>query len=438
MEGKAMKSRCSSRFSFFLLLTGFLASSLHAEPVPLKRAVELALSHATAGAAAAADEQRALASYHEARNQYLPQLVVGSGLGASWGFPLSLEGSAPSLLNVNSQSALFNPALRDFVRAARSEWSASKLQTKDQRNQVIQDTVLAYVELDKWQALLAHLQQDEADARKMEELVEARIQEGVDSKLEQSKARLNTARARLRVAQARGSMDILRTRLSQLTGVPAATFETVKDSIPTLPEIQQSDDLSSKAVQSSPAVQAATTKEQAQVFRARGEHRALLPTVDFAAQYALLSRYNNYDEFYNAFQRHNATVGVALRFPFLNFSQRARAQAADAQVVRAKKDSEAARNQVSEETLRLQRSVEQLAAAREVADLENQVAQATLDTVKVQMDSGNSTVHDLGNARLQANERFTTLQDAEFELEKARILLLRATGGLEDWATGSR
>src|SRR5476649_2868259 len=127
----------------FLLLV-FLAITAAAEPLPLKRAVELALSHSTTASSAAADEQRALASYHEARNQYIPQVVAGAGLGASYGFPLSLEGAAPSLFNLNSQSALYNPALHEFVRAAKTDWQASTLQGKDQRNQVIQDTVLTY------------------------------------------------------------------------------------------------------------------------------------------------------------------------------------------------------------------------------------------------------------------------------------------------------
>ncbi len=104
-----------------------------------------------------ADEQRVFASYREARNQYIPQLVVGSGLGKSWGFPLSLEGSAPSILNVNSQSTIFNPSIRDFVRAAKTDWSAATAQTKDQRNQVIQDTVLSYAELAKWETLVSSL-----------------------------------------------------------------------------------------------------------------------------------------------------------------------------------------------------------------------------------------------------------------------------------------
>src|SRR5208282_5573108 len=111
----------SSFKQFFLAWMGCLivAGQATAEIVPLKRAVELALSHSTSMALAHTDEQRAFSAYLEQRNQYLPQFMVGSGLGKSWGYPLALEGSAPSIVNLNTQSAVFNPALREFVRAAR-------------------------------------------------------------------------------------------------------------------------------------------------------------------------------------------------------------------------------------------------------------------------------------------------------------------------------
>ena len=165
---------------------------------------------------------------------------------------MSLEGSAPSIVNFNSQSALFNPALRDFVRAAKTDWSAATLQTKDQRNQVIQDTVLSYAELSKWEALLGHLQEEHAAALQTEQLVSERIKEGVDSPLMQNKAHLSTARLRLRLAEAQGAIDVIRNRLSHLTGLPAATIETESESMPPLPEVKQEDDLAGKAVQTSP------------------------------------------------------------------------------------------------------------------------------------------------------------------------------------------
>jgi outer membrane protein TolC len=436
-EGEQMKSvSCRLWPAYFLLLATFVVfaePALFAEPLPLKRVVELALAHSTVTAAANADEQRVIASYREARNQYIPQLVVGSGLGKSWGFPLSLEGSAPSILNVNSQSTLFNPATRDFVRAAKTDWTAATSQTKDQRNQVIQDTVLSYAELAKWETLLAYLQEEHSAALKTEQLVSERIKEGIDSPQMQSKAHLSTARLRLRLAEAQGAIDVIRDRLSHFTGLPAASIETAPDSMPPLPEVKQEDDLAGQAVRSSPAVQAAEDRAAAESFRARGEHRAMLPSADFAAQYGLLARYNNYDEFFKTFQRHNATVGVVLRFPFLSPSQRARAEAADATALKAKKDAEAAKNQVSEETLRLQRSVEQMSAAQEVASLEYQVSQSDLQSLQVRLEAGTITWHDVQDAREQLNARYNSLQDANFELERARITLLRATGELETW-----
>src|SRR6202035_2489203 len=100
--------RCRSRLLALSCALVCLSGVLSAEQLPLKRAVELALAHSTTMQASQIDAQRAFASYHEARYQYLPQLTVGSGLGKSCGYPLSLEGSAPSLVNTTAQSALIN------------------------------------------------------------------------------------------------------------------------------------------------------------------------------------------------------------------------------------------------------------------------------------------------------------------------------------------
>jgi outer membrane protein TolC len=427
-------SRLSALFFLCVLLISFCAL-LAAEQLPLKRAVELALAHSTTIQASHIDEQRAFASYQEVRNQFLPQLSVGSGLGKSYGYPLSLEGSAPSIVNTTAQFAVLNPALRDFVRAARTDYQATTVQTKDQRNQVIQDTVLSYAKLSKWEALMAHLSHQYEDALKMEQTVNQRVLAGVDNPLTRNQARLNAARVYLHISQAQGAIDVLRNQLSQLTGLPATAIETMPESIPELPEVKQEDNLAAKAAQDSPLIQVADIRASALAFRARGEHRSMWPSVDFAAQYALLASFNNYQNFFvpGSFQPNNATVGVQIRFPFLNPPQHARAQAADAAALRAKKDIEAAKNQVSEQTLKLQRSVAQLAAAQQVVDLEYQIAKSNLDATQTRVDSGSATLHDLDDARSQANERYDALQDTNFELERARISLLRATGELEAW-----
>ena len=453
-----MKTSClGARTAKWIVALVLLPSTLLAEPVSLKRVVELALAHATGAAIAAADEQHAAAGYRELRNSYIPQLSTGAGLGYSYGFPLALEGSAPALFNINSQSALLNPSLREFVRAAKAESAVAALKTKDERNQIIQDAALSYAELAKWEQRMARLQETEADANKMQAAVAERVKEGVDSELDGKRAMLSAARVRLRIAEAQGAADVLRERLSKLTGLPAASIQTDPDSIPAPPTPAPNDLPSKDAATFNPSVEAAVEHARAQYLRAQGEHKALWPSLDFAAQYALLSKFNNYQNYYipskpctppslspteflcvtNQFQQNNATVGVSIRFPLFNAAQRSRAQAADAEALKATKQAEAAKNQVSEETLRLQRSVAQMQAARDVAQLEYEIAQKNLSSVQTRMDAGTATLHDLDDARTQASERFIALQDVTFELERSQLGVMRSTGDLEKWALGT-
>jgi outer membrane protein TolC len=423
-----------------MLLLVFLLPPLtlpaRAEPLTLKRAVQLALAHSPLAGETIADEQRAFASMREARDQYIPQLNVGSGLGDSWGYPLSLEGTAPSLFNISAQSAVFNPALREFVRAARSEYKAAGETSRDRHNQIIQDTALTYLELVKWEQLIEHLRQQHEDALKMQQVVEQRIKEGVDSEQTRTQARLATARANLRITQAEGAVDVLRSTMSQLTGLPPAAIQTDSASVPALPEAALQDDLTAKATEASPAVLSAQQHAIAQGFRALGEHRALWPSLDFATQYAVLAKFNNWTQFFptKAFERNNATVGVVIRFPFLNFSQKAHAEAADADAIHAKKEVEVAKNQVSQETLKLQRAVQQLTAAQEVSELEYEIAKSDADAIEIKMNAGTASVHDAANSRTEMTEKYGALQDATFQLLRAKIGLLRATGELESWA----
>jgi outer membrane protein TolC len=411
-----------------------LAARAQAEPLPLGRAIRLALAHSTTTAIADADVQRTIASYHEVRNNMIPQLTVGSGLGWSYGFPLTIEGSAPSLVTATAQSSVFNVAQNQYLGAAKADIHASEYKSRDQHDAVIQDVAISYAELAKWEARLVRLQKDETQAQQIEKAVAGRVQEGVDSATDLNKAKLTAARVRLHRAEANGSADVLRRHLATLTGLPASSIELVPESIPALPPVSAEDDSASKAVASSPAIKFADMHSLAESMRARAEHRAIYPTLDFSAQYARLSTFNHYAEFYRTFRPDNATIGVAIRIPIFNASQRARAQEADFAALKAKKQAEAARDQVSEETLKLQRAAEQLEAARDVTQLEYELAESARQAAETRIQSQTGTYHDLADAQVQANERYLLYQDADFEYQRARMNLLRATGDLEKWA----
>lgn len=414
-----------------ILLSLILVNSLGlAEPVPFKRAIEMAIRNSTAITAAKADEQRVYASLLEAKDQYIPQVYFGSGLAYSFGFPLG----EPSIFKVSSTSLLLNFAQREFVKAARSDWKAAGLNKEDKKDQVILETALDYSQLDETQSSLSILQQQEQASLKFEQITAQRIQAGVDSAIEATRAKLSTARVRLKIAELNATVDTLRTRLSQLTGIPAKEFDTVTESIPRLPEISQDADLTTRALSFSPAVKSAQSIADAKLFQARGEHKQLYPAVDLVGQYARFTKYNNYDLYYKTFRRNNGAIGVEIRVPFLNKGQKDHSEAAYADALRARKDVDAAKEQVSTETIKLQRSVAQLSAARDVARLEYQLSQNNMEAVQAKLDSGQATLRDQQQAQLDANDKYSALLDTTYELEKAQMQLLKQTGELEQWA----
>jgi len=431
-------------FRFFALLVGLLIvsiSSLGQEALSFEKAVALALGQSTQMALSQADEARAYQTYLEAHNSYIPKVAVGSDVGYAYGFPLSLEGSAPTLFNVAAQSSVWNPSLRQFTKAAKMEWSASKTQIRDQRSRVIADTALTYIDLNRWESRLPILHAELEVAQNMEYAVAERVKEGVESGIERTKAELVEAQVQVQLAEAEGAVDILRTHLAQLTGLSKSNIRTVRDSIPILKETEDQSDLITRAVQSNPAVESAEQSAIAKLLRAKGEHRAVYPSADFSTQYGVINTsLTNYEQFFvpRTFQTQNVTFGLVLRFPFFDRSQRARAAAADAEALRARKEAEQIKNKAVLDAVQLQHNVDQLLAARHIADLQYKLAENQLDAVHERMEAQVGIQRDLQNAAIDASERTLERINSDFELQKSEVELLRMRSELEGWALSNR
>ena len=54
------------------------------------------------------DQENARHGVQVARDPFTPRLTVGSGLAYSNGFPMSIEGSAPSIVQAHATQFLFN------------------------------------------------------------------------------------------------------------------------------------------------------------------------------------------------------------------------------------------------------------------------------------------------------------------------------------------
>ena len=97
----------------------------------------------------------------------------------------------------------------------------------------------------------------------------------------------------------------------------------------------------------------------------------------------------------------------------------------------AEPSTQAAR--IPEQTAGVGSSAEQLSAAQQVAELEYRLAQSNLESINIRMNSGTSNIHDAADTRMEASEKFIALQNANFEVLRARVALLRASGEMDSW-----
>jgi len=424
-----------------LLLLASLATAalpLSAQSIEFRPAIELALKHSGVMLSASADRARAAARYRAERYAYMPTVVFGSNLGYTYGPPVAIAGQAPSLFNLVHNQTLFNLATRETIKAAHSDSIAANIDYVDRTEQVILDTSLLYIELDSTQQRLTTAQQQKQAVDRALYIAQQRQQEGVGSLLDSKRAELDSARVDLRISELETNLDVLRERLGRAIERAPATLATVSASIPTPPDLPAADDVASVALANSKSVRVADEHLRAAHARARAEHRMNYPSIDFAGQYVQYATFNNYSTYYKNFPSDSYSVGVNLRIPIFNLAQNARAAAADAEALHAEADAQNVRDQVATDAVRAQHAIRQLQASAKVSRLEYAVAQANVDAVQLQVQSGHANAHDQELARAEIANRQLLVLQSQFEYIRAQLQLLRQTGELQGWALGKQ
>jgi outer membrane protein TolC len=406
--------------------------------VSLYTVVDLALRNSAQVRMAQADVMRAAAGLTEAKDAYIPNLMLGSSLGYSYGFPLG----EPSVFNVTSQSLLFTFSQPDYVRSARAALRAAELNLKDSRQQVILDTALDYAQLDKTQNEMAALDQEKQYADKLVSIEQDRVLAGVDGRTELTRAELTAAQITLKRIHLENEAQSLRQQLAHLTGLAPSSFITDSRSIPAAPDFLQATDLGRRAGMLNAGIQAAEANAKSKMYVAFGDSRQTFrPQLSFGADYSLFAKFNNYDQYFRSFQYNNFNVGIQIRVPLFDASLKSRQQRSAAEAAHAAAEADQTRNQVNEQILQMQRSLAELRAQQRVAQLQAELAQEQLEALTTQLEQGSGspgapllTPKDEQQARILERQRYEEMLDADFAVVRAELNLMRSIGTIEDWA----
>ena len=415
-----------------------LAAAPACAQISFSTAVALALKSNPKVLAAQADVDKSLAALQQLRDAYIPAVVGGSGLGPpSYGFPLG----QPSIFNINAQSLVFSYSQRDYLRAAHASLDAAKLNLKDIREGVAEDTAVTYLAVDRDMQRQAALQQQQGFADRLVTIVQQRLDAGQDTPIDLTTCRLTAAQIRLARLRAEDETVADQAHLARLIGLPSRGLAVTNEGVPPFPAPTTTPDVTGTALVTSPAVDSAYAVARAKRETAFGEARYLWrPQILLDAQYSRYAKFNNLQDYYFRFQQNNAAIGVQITVPLYDKAHQARAREAAADAAHAEHEADSIRDQFLDSRLRARHTADELSTRAEIATLDQQLAQQQLDVLLVQLKAGSGnlsapqmTPKDEQTARITEREKFVALLNANFEAQQAEISLMRSAGELEAW-----
>jgi outer membrane protein TolC len=419
------------RFLATLLIASALAQA-ETYTLTLKQAVDRALAQNPDVAMTRLEEQKAQEAVRVAKDPFSPRIFAGSGLAYSSGFPLSIEGAVPSVIQARASQYIFNKQQSYQVAEARENARGSGFATASKRDDVAFRTASLYLDTDRAARLNQTAAKQVESLTRVAQTIGSRVQEGRELPIELKRANLELARAKQRVAMLADDEDYAERSLAVVLGYTAddRVKTPVEDrAAPRLPENEKA--AVEVALERSHDLKRLESAMLAKGLEVKSQKAARLPRLDLVAEYALLARYNNYDKFFKAFQRNNGQVGVSFQIPLLPGPGISAAVAqAEADSAHLRIEMEAARNRIALGVHQCYQDIRKADTAREVSQADLEVSRESLTILLAQMGEGRASLKQVEEARFQENEKWIALYDAQFAAEKARLNLLHQTGEL--------
>ena len=417
----------------FLALAALARAEVHS--LTLRQAIELAVQQNPDVAMVRLDEQKARAAVRAARDPFMPRVTAGSGLAYTDGFPSSIEGSAPSIVQAVAQQFLFNRPQTLEVARAKENARGAAIAVVGKRDEVVYRAAALYLDAERAERVgaLAHTAIERQQA--VLDSICAQVAEGRALPIVQKQAELALARDRQAAESVDDEQAAAETDLALALGFPAEDrVRAVAQERPAPPLPASEQQAAEAALASNSELRRLESQIAAKQLELRGAAAARLPRADLVAQYAMLAKFNNYTEYFSHFQRNNGEIGVSFQVPIFVPGVRSATAQGEADLSRLKIELANARNRIVSELADSLRAARRAQTAADVARLDLEVTREQLSVDLAQFQEGRQTMRQVDEARLAENDRWIAFYDAQYALEKARWNVLRLDGGLLDSA----
>jgi outer membrane protein len=378
------------------------------------------------------DELKATLGIRYARSPFTPRVDMGSGAAYTNGFPLSIEGAAPAIFEAKTSQYLYNMPQRYAVKQAAESARGAGFTSAGKADEVAYRVASLYIDLDRAARLADSVRKQVESLEKVLETVRARVEEGRELAVTAQEANVNLLRARQRLTTIESDRDYAAHNLAATLGYSAGdAVQPVSEDRPA-PRIPETEEAAlQSALGASTELKRLDSNYAAKGFEIKGDKAQRLPRVDLVAQYALLSKFNNYQQFFNRFERNNEEIGASIQVPvYVGSGVRALIEQAESDQKHLLAEMQSTRNRISLDIHQSYLDIRKADVARELAQADLDLARSQLSIVLAQMNEGWASLRQVEEARFNEDQKWTAFYDAQFDSERARWNVLRQTGEL--------
>jgi len=417
------------RFLAFFLFA--VLASAETKTLTLKAALGLALEQNPDVLLARLDQQRARDQILIARDPFLPKVIGGSGLAWSPGYPTTIDGNPPSIFEARTDMALFDRSQSYKVAQAKEGLRGSAIDVTRRQEEAAYRVASLFLDAEQAAHSLDAAQKQVNNLARVKELVDARVAEGRELRIESQKADLQVKIAKHNVEALAVNLIDAETALAQVLGLGAGDRVRSAEEERTAIELPVSEEASiEEALEHSPELRRLESNMQVKTLEVKGFKAARMPKVNVIAQDNLFAKYNFPTSNY-VFHRNNPELGVSIEVPLL-VGRTAQAFAAQAETDVSKMRVEVARtrSRITADLRRAYQEVKSAESSRELAKADLDLTREQLNIDLAQYGEGKLPLAQVETLRAMENEKFLAFYVSQQTVERTRLNVLRLTGSL--------
>lgn len=431
-----MKRPISLLTAFFILsiIGSHFTNPAFAEnrTLTLEEAIRLAMAHSPDALIAGAEARQAEEALRETRSYNLPRAVIGSGAAYNKGLPMNNEGGAPSIFRIDANQPVLNIQNRNLIREASESAKAARIGSDIAGNELAARTAIIYYRLDQARKIAVFAESRLGEANKQQEWAKIDIETGRGRPIDVKIAEGSIAGARQQLLTAKEQARVAEAELRELVRFnDTISINTITPPMESPIFNMEADALFEKTAASSPEILQAEAKILAKEYAVAAAKAEQYPQLDAIGSYGMLSRSNNYEDYYKRFERNTYLIGISAQFPLFDGNR------AKARVARSREEQSIERLNLNSLKSNLKLNIEKgLSAVRiargavDVTVIDLEIAEEIVGTSEILLESGRIGEREMADLRLQVRQKELAKLEAEHELFLRKIELLRVTGSI--------